>query len=1273
MKKFKLYALLTLIIIPIISVLIYLSPISIASSFTYQYNPSVNNWPPFVANIDGRNQTVYCSEHGAEIIFNGACPLITYNSGATYNMSPGLAYAFSQCISANSRQNLIWMSEISYNLTPPNLSERPDYNDALLQSYKIAPFNDYYNNLQRYGSTVKFENTGASLQSSDNGQFTLGPFKLDFYKSDFSRISGMYLQTNDGRQINISQVSFGGYIGSPSDIDSGEEFYVMCSQQDTGTASTVKLVVNYSYETASGSYTYYEPSPVSYNGWSIQRMVTLDYNHGGSNATAVGPEIELVFDLKGKVFKDVPATKYGAENGILDQMDIMLPGIEVTLFDSNGNQVNQKTTDSNGYYEFLRLPASKKYYVRFKYNGQLYEPTTYQRVSKVLDNYGTLGATSVAERSYATDGRQNRTDFNAKFTPVDATHKVPDRNDESNPAFDIYSYTGPNGMEELKYYGISNSKEELSNVNFGIKEREKFDMNLRKDLVKVDVSINGKSHTYQYNGDNQDLEVKIRGTDLPDYERAFRSSDLLYKQAQQYDQDKDKLQVLVTYKIQLKNQSQGKITGYVIDLNDFYDSSYEFVRSYDENNNEIQWSQANDVSGNGKTYHAMHTTALAQEGITDKKWVFLEYKVTNDALRALINEKESTKENFAEIAGYRNTYTEDKKDLNGQVLANAGDIAGLIDIDSTPANMNPTDSDVQSFVAQSKTQEYQYLDGETKSKMSSAVFEDDADCAPGLKLIVDDLNRRKLSGSVFEDAALTDRLENDNERIGDGVYSDGENLVNQVRVQLICTNPDVEVKEARTNTDGSYEFTDYIPGDYSVKFIYGDYESLKAVQPENKMYTGQDFKNTLYTEGNYTDVYWYNNNVDTRNNDAKDNYDRRLEVNSYSENLQYNNATVLNASASSDDATLHTLADNTYMFADTAQMSFEVEYLKQEKTNYSVRNIDLGLIERPRTKIVLKKNVSYVKLTATDGSTIFDATAEQGVSKEAPNLSWVENGYDEKGNMTSQGMVQGIVDENLMHGASLTVAYSFSVTNESEKDYNEQSYYYTGNVADYGTANKLSAETIIDYIPNALTYDAELTKNSGTYSYGSHDEAAGTAKSFETSIAGSNTYWTVLASKVDSIAIPEEYRGNLLAPEVYDNVQASTNEILTNNRLSGSLGIGDETTLGDALICTRVLSSPDESTSDDDMTNIAEIIQVHIDNGRRPYYINTTDDKVIEIPGNADPTTSTNLEEADTGLSEILTFVVPFGANKQLTIIAITIVGLAVIVGGIVLIKKKVL
>ena len=38
---------------------------------------------------------------------------------------------------------------------------------------------------------------------------------------------------------------------------------------------------------------------------------------------------------------------------------------------------------------------------------------------------------------------------------------------------------------------------------------------------------------------------------------------------QQLEEAPDKLQVKVTYKIQLKNQSVGKITGYVTDLADY--------------------------------------------------------------------------------------------------------------------------------------------------------------------------------------------------------------------------------------------------------------------------------------------------------------------------------------------------------------------------------------------------------------------------------------------------------------------------------------------------------------------------------------------------------------------------------------------------------------------------------------------------------------------------------------------------------------------------------
>ncbi len=1227
MRKSKLLVLLIIaMLIPIITVLAYLSPISEASSFNYQYTTSTA--PPFVTTIDGKSTEVYCSQAGGSLWSSWG--VITFYSQSTHSMSPGLAYALRQCSSINSRQNLIWMSDISNNISTPDWHS--DYDDALVQHSKIDGFNDYYNKLQATDKKVKFEDTNPTLQESSDGVFKLGPFKLSFYKSAYSRISRLYLQTDIGTTIEVSRVNFGGYTGSVSDIDSGEEFYVLLSQEDAGQASKVKLVADYKYEEASGTYTYYEPDNAhkTMSGKTVQRLVTIDYTGGTKTDDDDTPEIELTIDLAGKVFKDNLANKDGTEDGILSTGDEMLEGIEVTLFDKAGTEIAKTTTDKNGYYEFKDQPASKQYYVRFKYNGQLYEPTTYQRVSKIIDNDGTLGPTTIAERSYATDGKQNRQNFNNKFTPVDSTHTVPDRNDTTNAAFDIYAYTGPNGMEQLLYYGVSNSKEELLNINFGIKDREQFDMNLRKDLVKVDLHINGKSHTYDYPGGEQDLEVDIRGTDIPDYNRAIRSSDLQYKAAAQYDQDPDKLQVIVTYKIQIRNQSVGKITGYITDLADYYDTSYEFIRSYDENEQEISWEQQSDISGSGKTYHSMHTTALADQGIDDKKWIFVEYKVTNDALRALIEEKQSTKENFAQISGYRNTYREQRKDLNGQVITNAGENAGLIDIDSTPANLNPTDSRVQEFVAYSKTDEYQSLGGEDKTKQSMAVFEDDADAAPGLKLIVDDINKRRLTGTVFEDAALEEKLEEDNERLGNGTYEDGENVVNQVKVQLICTNPDVEVKEVRTNEDGSYEITDYIPGDYSIKFTYGDYESLIAVQQNNEMYTGQDYKSTIYQEANYSDSHWYNNNIDTRTNDAKDDQTRRNEVNSYSEDLKYTNATVLNSTAQTDEATLRTLADKTNMNANTAQMSMEVEYVGQERTEYLVKNIDLGIIERPRSDIYVEKTVSNLKLsTAGDGQTIFDTN--QSVS----NLTWVPNTREKR------GLIQGTVDENLVHGATLELTFSIKVINTGETDYEDETYYNTGVITNANNIVTLDPAMIVDYVSNNLVFDTNL--NSGWQEI--------TDKTQLTS--GDDPY----------IKAVDENAFNGLQKVIVstaDNPIVQSDPIVP-EKAKNKVGKASETQTATVFL-TKVISSDGNTTEDTEYENTAEVIESITTNGRRTY-----NSEIVSIPGNY------NIGEPDTALSERIAIVPPFGAEDVVKYVLIAIAVAGVLGIGIFLIKRKVL
>ena len=970
---------------------------------------------------------------------------------------------------------------------------------------------------------------------------------------------------------------------------------------------------------------------------------------------------ESYIDLGGKVFLDAKTGKAnGPPNGYYDSGDSPVSGIEVKLYRADNNQeLETKYTDSNGEYEFKHRTKAYNYYIRFKYNGQIYEATTYNETSA-----------SAKVRSYATEGLSERRAFNNKFTPVDATHTVPKWTDKTNSAFNIYAYTGPDGPNNKKTYGKNNTTDELAHINLGIKERDIFDMNLRKDLVKVDVSINGKSHTYEYNGQGEELEVNIRGTDIPDYNRNLRRTDLEYKSASRYDGDSDKLQVYVTYKIQIKNQSVGKITGYILDLNDYADTSYQLVNSYDENGKAINWSSAGSVSGSGKTYNKIHTTSLSNVGITDKKWIFMQYKVSNDTLREVLEKGKTTEENFAEIAGYKNTYTDTRKDTEGRVMANAGENAGLIDCDSTPANMNPVSSNVQNFVKQSKTNAYQNLSGTEKTKRSTAVFEDDADVAPGLNIVRLD-EERTISGIVFEDTPLESKL-NNNERIGDGKYASGENVVNAVKVELLCqNNSDVDTLnkvETRSNADGSYTLSGYIPGDYLIKFTYGDKECLISPQKNNQMYTGQDYKSTLYTAGNYTDLYWYKN-TSPRNNDAVDDYaGRRQTVNAYSKDYKYDIAKVLNATRTNDTELLETLADKTYMTANTAEMAMEVEYLKSEQSAYKVQNIDLGIIERPRTKIVLEKNVSHIKLTATDGTTIFDT------NQSTSNLTWKPNKYNDRGNMTTTGLVQGTVDENILYGSTLNVRYSLKISNHSEVDYNEESYYVTGVVRDRSKMNRIEPTSVIEYVPNVLRYDVELTKANGRVTLNT-TTATGNSSSSQWGIEGNNNLWQILANRREGTKLPDSYRDVLLEAGVFDEANKTIDEILVTNLdgVSEKLARNDKIELTDILTLTQVIARTEDTSNTDEIQNIAEVIRLSIDNGRRPYYEDSTNKEVVEIPGNTYPSTLKNIEEVDTGRAEVLTFVVPFGANKQVTLIVIIIASLGLLVAGIVLIKKKVL
>ncbi len=1099
------------------------------------------------------------------------------------------------------------------------------------------------------------------------------------------------------------------------------------------------LIGDYTIKEVAVPYNYELKGYATWNGTTYNDVTNM--NGSLEDDTRIDVYNESYMDLGGKVFIDKPSKKDKKENGYYnsdgDPPDSPLEGITVTLYSSEPNsQPETMFTDKDGNYKFLHKSKAYEYYIKFTYNGQIYEPTTY--------NVGLNSDSPDRKlRSYATETPSERDNFNNKFAPVDSSHQAPLWTDKTNSEFLIDAYTGDSGLDNLLKFDKDSTSDELLNINLGLLEREKFDLNLRKDLVNVELKINGKEHTYEYPGGELPLDVEIRGTDVKRYEREIARSDLGYS-------GHDKLEVYITYVIQIQNESQGQITGYVTDLNDYYDMSYLKIESWDENNQTINWTTVGTVSENGKEYNKMHTTDLANVGITDKKYIYIRYQLEDETIRELFDSNtESTEENLAEIAGYRNTYTVAKQDLNGRTMTNAGEVAGLIDIDSTPDNLNPVSSEVQDFIEKSKTDEYQNLSSEEKSNQSREIFEDDADYAPGLRIIP--TGPRTISGTVFEDSPIADKLD-ENERIGDGeLTGDDTRRINQVHVELIAVKENTagewEVDEdvmnyyessdgnlvsdvdVRTNTNGEYIVSGYIPGDYIIRFTYGDQECLINPQNDDEMYTGQDYKSTLWFSENYEGENndWYKDET-PRTNDATDNQDRREDVNSYSRTLQYSNAIILDSDK--DSSNVAELADKTYMYADTALMSMQIEYLGEEEEDYDVNNVDFGIIERPRTKITLVKNVERVKLSAVDGSTIFDA------NDTAPGLTWQKNKYNTNSReLEAKGFVQGTVDENLLYGSTAQVTYTFTIINDSEIDYNDLGYYERGEKPEDEKLNKINTNKMIDYIPNTFKYIKETSDAQGEIIISEYseipDNAVGITKPQD------ETLWQVKKNIVEGITLDaNEYRisGNeLLKQKVFEDVNNNIDTVIqfpgTSNYPSeitslinsdptqskGLIAPNGEIKLKNALTITRVISKDGdlEVKEGEPEQNVAEIIQFTIDNGRRPYYesekdidditgdtesgggsgdsededdptkfdsvhtVTTETGEIIpvvtETPGNANPMDPKTWFEIDTAISEEVQFIPPFGNNKKAELIIIIVIALGVLGIGIYIIKKKVL
>ena len=826
-----------------------------------------------------------------------------------------------------------------------------------------------------------------------------------------------------------------------------------------------------------------------------------------------------------------------------------------------------------------------------------------------------------------------------------------------------------NGQTYYANYGY------MAYVNLGLQKRPEVDFALTKDVYTSTVTINGKEINYKYNAraaDSFDIGLKqsVSYSDVK-YNREVYQSDYKYRiddyknntlntvngaELRGLKQEDQELKVFVTYKIKIRNQSE-IYSGTINQLVDYFDSTYTLItadKKLDIRNDDgtiekdkvvaraPYYETSVGLQGNlyvsgvesynsnyNKTYISGIENSILQTG--EDIYLYLTFEVDKDGARAV---KLGEKSNQVEITSYstfeQNAITKSKT-------------VGMIDRDSAPGNLDPE---------------------------NSSTLEDDSDIAPTINIKLYEGVTRTLNGLVWEDER--NKTLQTGQKVGDGKRDDNEtknNKINGVRVQLveIITASDGKqyeyiwqemftgengykyvdingniydskigtVQAGTTDIErGQYKFSGYIPGDYIVRFYYGDTEKTALASKNNVSYNGQDYKSTAYHEGNDINAEWYDLSSSYLNNnplsDAKDNETRRLEVINYSKVMKNDIAKVLASHENASDAALHkTLMEKTYMYADTAKMKVEVEYNTTNTSgtdsinSYNIRDIDFGIEKRPEAKITLNKEIEGIKVTLADGSTLVDT--EAGIKK---NVQVTNN----KGNI--QGKIHIYMDEEVMQGATIQIKYKIIVTNNSEVDYTGATSssvgttYYTGKVSSSDQIVTTSIDAVADYVDNSLVYRADDNNGRG--------------------------WQSMEQTRFGSI---EQMENNGYLDKDVKLTEKNIHQILINESASSSkLKPGESKTL--ELVLSKTISSSDE---DDDLSydNIAEILQYTNTVGRRS-----------DIPGDQDPTKAPI--EADADWTETVVITPPTGENRAHYFV-LTGVILVIIAGGVFVIKKKVL
>ena len=664
-------------------------------------------------------------------------------------------------------------------------------------------------------------------------------------------------------------------------------------------------------------------------------------NNEPDNSGTIEDKIRLTMDFSGDIWND---QSENTSNGLKEIGEQGIKGVEVFLIDKYTNkQVDYTVTDEKGEYIFKQVPVGI-YYIQYTYDGQTYR-TTKSFVKGTVENYRENGnGKAYNDISIVDETDSARQTLNNKFYEIKENEaigtngkvttklnykeignisKIITREEGTEKAYQAFQIQVDTKEKEI-YFPATNTIvingtpylliDDNNNINVGLSEREKTDTNLQLDVYQTTLEIKGQRQSFLHNGreirnpySNKVVNEYIQKINPDDYywrledykdkvsDETYQNIINIYGSNEDEVSQKLELETYVEYIIIIRNTGNND-TAYITELADYFDttliydhqyrdfdkSSWIVIRNDDEtestytgNNKQeqIYWSDKSRYGGDNEYKNFQVRYANLQEyGIKKGQYaeIHLIFKVAKDNDGNIMLDKNEGKRNAAEINGYRTLETA------------TGKVAGLIDLDSKPGDLNPNEE--------------------------SGVYEDDEDKAPYYKLQLSyegnsengnngsgngnqnggtgenvqiDENGNPIGffgntieGNVWEDFK-GEPLEEDGRRISNGIKDEKEPLINDIRVELyetisgtnkdgkyqeleinLCEKQTIRTKETFLLSDnnlsnGAYRFSNLTSGKYNVHFIYGEAEQL--YKDAKLKYNGQDYQAISSAKINKTD------------------------------------------------------------------------------------------------------------------------------------------------------------------------------------------------------------------------------------------------------------------------------------------------------------------------------------------------------------------------------------------------------------------------------------